>query len=97
MLANRLRCRPNNKPFGYAWRGQYCIRLPANTRRCTNVGLMLAHRLRRWLNINPTLVQRLEFVGLGGHHAISRGGGGWIFFEINNFARTLREINNLLQ
>ena len=25
------------------------------------------------------------------------GGGGWSFFEINNFGRTLREINNLLQ
>ena len=34
---------------------------------------------------------------LGGHHSISRGGVGWRFFEINNFGRTLREINNLLQ
>ena len=34
---------------------------------------------------------------LGGHHSISRGGGGWSFFEINNFGQTLREINNLLQ
>ena len=26
-----------------------------------------------------------------------QGGGGWSFLEINNFGRTLREINNLLQ
>ena len=26
---------------------------------------MLAHRLRRWPNINPTLVQRLVFAGYG--------------------------------
>ena len=27
----------------------------------TNVGLTLAHRLRRWTNIKPTVVQRLVF------------------------------------
>ena len=32
---------------------------PANTRRVTNVGLKLAHRLRRWANIKPTLARRL--------------------------------------
>ena len=36
---------------------------PANTRRWTNVGLMLGQRRRRWANINPTLVQRLVFAG----------------------------------
>ena len=30
---------------------------PANTIHCTNVGSMLVHRLRRWPNIEPTLVQ----------------------------------------
>ena len=30
---------------------------PVNTGRLTNVGSMLDHRLRRWLNINPTLVK----------------------------------------
>ena len=28
---------------------------PANTRRALNVGVMLVHRLRRWLSITPTL------------------------------------------
>ena len=37
---------------------------PASTRRCPNVGLMLAHRLRRWTNISPTLGQRLVFAGI---------------------------------
>ena len=36
---------------------------PENTRRQTNVGLMLGHRLRRWPNIKPTLVWRLVFAG----------------------------------
>ena len=35
----------------------------ANTRRWTNAGLMLGHRLRRWPNINTTLVRRLVFAG----------------------------------
>ena len=29
-----------------------------------NVGSMLAHRRRRWANLNPTLAQRLVFAGL---------------------------------
>ena len=29
------------------------------------LGLMLAHRLRRWPNIKPALVQRLVFAGFG--------------------------------
>ena len=37
--------------------------VPANTRRWTNAGLLLGQRLRRWPNINPTLVQRLVFAG----------------------------------
>ena len=36
---------------------------PANTRRWTNVGLMLGQRRRRWANIKPTLVQRLVLAG----------------------------------
>ena len=32
---------------------------PTRTRRLTNVGLMLVHRLRRWPNIKPALVKRL--------------------------------------
>ena len=42
--------------FAVSWQGE-CT--PANTRHWTNVGLMLAHRLRRRPNINPTLVQCL--------------------------------------
>ena len=38
--------------------------IPANTRRSPNVGLLLAHRLRRWPNINPTLGERLVFAGI---------------------------------
>ena len=33
---------------------------PANRRHWTNAGLMLAHRLRRWLNIKPALGVREE-------------------------------------
>ena len=38
--------------------------IPANTRRSTNVVLMLAHRLRRWANIKTSLVERLVFAGI---------------------------------
>ena len=38
--------------------------IPANTRHWTNVGLMLAHRLWRRPNIDPTLVQCLVFSGI---------------------------------
>ena len=38
---------------------------PADTRRWTNVGLMLTHRLRRWPNNKTTLVQRLVPAGCG--------------------------------
>ena len=37
-----------------------------------------------------------DFQG-GGGLEIFRGGGGWSFFLINNFGRTSREINVLLQ
>ena len=36
---------------------------PGNTRRYSNAGLMLAHRLRRWSNISPASDQRLVFAG----------------------------------
>ena len=36
-----------------------------------------------------------HLAALGGHHLISKGEGAEFF--INNFGRTLREINNLLQ
>ena len=36
----------------------------ANTTRWPSVGLMLAHRLRRWPNIKPALGQRLVFAGI---------------------------------
>ena len=57
-----------------AWCGDLCwdafptipcaYSIPANTRHWTNVGLMLARRLRRRANINPTLVQCLVFAGI---------------------------------
>ena len=37
---------------------------PADTRRWINVGLALVHRLRRWTNAKPTLIQRLESAGI---------------------------------
>ena len=36
---------------------------PSNTRRVSNVGSMLVHRMRRWPSIEPTLGERLEFAG----------------------------------
>ena len=42
----------------------HCLYIyPANTRHQTNAGLLLAHRLRRWPNIKPTLVRCLVFAG----------------------------------
>ena len=36
---------------------------PVNMGRWPDAGLMLAHRLRRWPNINPALGERLVFGG----------------------------------
>ena len=33
--------------------------IPADTRRYSSVGFTLAHRLRRWTNAKPTLLQHL--------------------------------------
>ena len=47
---------------------QHCINISStlditqNTRRRTNVNLMLAHRLRRWANIKSALAQRLVLI-----------------------------------
>ena len=41
----------------------WICQFPANTRRLTNVGLVLDYRLRRWHSIKPTLVQGLVFQG----------------------------------
>ena len=38
-------------------------RYPANTKRWSNVGLMLGQRRRRLANFNPTLGQRIMFAG----------------------------------
>ena len=43
---------------------------PANTRRWTNVGLMLGQRRRRWANINTTLVQCLVFAGISHYQPV---------------------------
>ena len=40
----------------------------ANMRRYPNVGLLLAHRPRRWPNSKPTLGQHLIFAGFTGTH-----------------------------
>ena len=36
-----------------------CRLTPADTTRRINVGLTLVHRLRRWTNVKPTLIQRV--------------------------------------
>ena len=36
----------------------------SNTRGSTKAGSMLAHRLRRWRNIEATLVEPLVFAGI---------------------------------
>ena len=38
-------------------------RTPAKTRRSSNAGTKLAHRLRRWPNIVPALGERPVFAG----------------------------------
>ena len=42
-------------------------------RRCPNVGLLLAHRLRRWTNSEPTLGQLLMFAEAADVTLCSRG------------------------
>ena len=37
--------------------------LPKNTRHLAIVGSMMVHRLRRWPNIEPTIVEYLVFAG----------------------------------
>ena len=41
----------------------FYFKLAANTKCLTNVGLMLIQRLRRWINIKPTLGKLLWFAG----------------------------------
>ena len=38
---------------------------PTDTIGLPNIGLMLAHRLRHWTNINTTLCQRIVFAAPG--------------------------------
>ena len=51
---------------------------PANTRRWTDVDLMLAQRRRRWASSKSTLVQCLVFAGLRGPCVIQKQ-LDWIF------------------
>ena len=37
--------------------------VPINAKRLVNAGLMLAHRLRHWLDINPAIVHCAVFTG----------------------------------
>ena len=48
-----------NHDYYEEWRN-----IPANTRRWTNDGLRLAHRLRRWANLKPSLFKRVVFAGI---------------------------------
>ena len=47
---------------GYTWTTD-----PCNRRRSPNAGIMLAHRLRRWPNINPAWVYCMVLAGNGIH------------------------------
>ena len=42
----------------------HCCAIPSNTRRWSDVAVMLGRRLRRWPNITATLDQRLAFGGM---------------------------------
>ena len=46
------------------WFSIPCCSLKASHKHATNVGLMLAHCLRRWANIKPTLDHSALFDGL---------------------------------
>ena len=54
-----LNCRPINKCGIIAF---VRVSISYHTRDWTNAGLMLGQRLRRWPNIKPALVQRLELL-----------------------------------
>ena len=49
-------------PIPLRWRSSFSTGFPTHKRIGTNVGLMLAHRLRRWPNMNPALGQRLNCI-----------------------------------
>ena len=51
-------------------RGSPSSAVPTNTRHSLKVGSMLAHRLRRWANIEPTLGESLVFAGSWWQQAI---------------------------
>ena len=42
----------------------YLTDISANIIHWTNARLMLAHRLRRWTNITPALIQRAVLAGI---------------------------------
>ena len=44
--------------------------IQARTRRSPNVGLMLSHRRRRWLNIKPTMGQCLVLAWILSHNSL---------------------------
>ena len=45
-----------------------------------NVGLVLAHRRRRWANTKPTLRQRFVFAGIGNQSGMSQ----WTWFTTDH-------------
>ena len=49
---------------GYVWLRVSSARVPANTRRSPNAGLMLGQRRRRWANIKLALDKLLAFAGV---------------------------------
>ena len=53
-------------PNAFIFSGDCCpwCNVPADTGHWTNVGLILAHCLRRWTNNNPRLVQCPAFTGV---------------------------------
>ena len=57
---------------------------PANTLCWPNAVLMLAHRLRRWANINPALGQCIMFVGIPFCDVITSEGKGHMCHKVSH-------------
>ena len=62
LFAGGIQMTEHGEPPTREWTTSSGGHCPANTRRWPNVGLLLDQRRRRWVNIKPTLCQRLVFV-----------------------------------
>ena len=78
MFNHRPRRRANINPALYRvrWETINLETSPSTTRRSSNIGTMLAHRLRRWPNIVPTLDERRVFAGIIWQNMLYNSPGG---------------------